>query len=82
MPTGKTERFAVEIDGWDAHRSRAAFENDPLRQEDLKLAGIDMIRITARRLEREPEKVAVRLGYLLERRRTELSQDQPPPSRS
>jgi very-short-patch-repair endonuclease len=63
------ERFAVEIDGWDTHRSRAAFEQDPLRQEGLKLAGIDSIRITARRIEREPARVARSLGLLLARRR-------------
>jgi very-short-patch-repair endonuclease len=66
------ERFAVEVDGWEFHRTRAAFERDPLRQEQLKLAGIDSIRITARRLEREPRAVAERIGTLLERRRGEL----------
>ena len=66
------ERFAVEVDGWEFHRTRAAFERDPLRQEQLKLAGIDSIRITARRLEREPRAVAERIGTLLERRRREL----------
>jgi hypothetical protein len=63
------ERFAVEVDGWDGHRARKAFEADPLRQENLKLAGIDSIRITARRIEREPQKLAERLGRLLEQRR-------------
>jgi very-short-patch-repair endonuclease len=62
------ERFAVELDGYESHRTRAAFERDPLRIEDLKLAGIDAIRITARRLEREPGQVAERLATLLERR--------------
>jgi very-short-patch-repair endonuclease len=66
------ERFAVEVDGWDAHRTRAAFESDPVRQEELKLAGIDSIRLTARRIEREPALVAKRLGALLARRRREL----------
>lgn len=66
------ERFAVEIDGWGSHRTRAAFEADPVRQEELKLAGIDSIRITARRIEREPELVARRLGALLDRRRADL----------
>lgn len=61
------ERFAVEVDGWDTHRTRAAFENDRLRQEDLKLSGIDSIRLTARRIEREPDQVAARLAQLLER---------------
>jgi hypothetical protein len=67
------ERFAVEVDGWDTHRTRAAFEADPLRQEDLKLAGIDSIRITARRIEREPRVVGERLERLLEQRRRGLA---------
>jgi len=67
------ERFAVEIDGWDAHRSRAAFERDPLRQEALKLAGIDSIRVTARRIEREPKRLADRLRQLLRERAQHLS---------
>jgi hypothetical protein len=66
------ERFAVEVDGWDTHRTRAAFEADPVRQEDLKLAGIDSIRLTARRIEREPQAVGRRLVVLLARRRVEL----------
>lgn len=69
----EAERFAIEVDGWDSHRTRKAFEADPLRQEDLKLAGIDSVRITARRIEREPRQVAERLGRLLERRRRELA---------
>jgi very-short-patch-repair endonuclease len=66
------ERFAVEVDGWVAHRSRRSFELDPLRQENLKLAGIEMIRITARRIERKPDEVAVRLHLLLQQRRNLL----------
>ncbi|HEX4669952.1 MAG TPA: type IV toxin-antitoxin system AbiEi family antitoxin domain-containing protein [Solirubrobacterales bacterium] len=68
----EVERFAVEVDGWDAHRTREAFEADPLRQENLKLAGIDSIRVTARRVEREPAAVAERLRRLLASRREEL----------
>lgn len=66
------ERFAVEVDGWGTHRTRAAFEADPVRQEELKLAGIDSIRITARRIEREPMKVAASLQRLLALRRNHL----------
>jgi putative AbiEi antitoxin of type IV toxin-antitoxin system len=66
------ERFAVELDGFETHRTRAAFERDPVRIEDLKLAGIDAIRITARRLEQEPDRVAARLGTLLRRRRQDV----------
>jgi very-short-patch-repair endonuclease len=68
----EAERFAIEVDGWEGHGTRAAFEKDPLRIEDLKLAGIDAIRVTARRIERHPRAVAERLGRHLDRRRTEL----------
>jgi predicted transcriptional regulator of viral defense system len=59
------ERFAVELDGYQTHGTRAAFERDPVRLEELKLEGIDAIRVTARRLEREPAQVAARLKVLL-----------------
>ena len=66
------EQFAVELDGFETHGTRAAFERDPVRQEDLKLAGIDSIRLTWRRVMQEPDVVAKRLQALLERRRKEL----------
>ena len=65
-------RFAVELDLFETHGSRAAFERDRLRQEELKLLGIEMIRITKPRLDREPEAVIRNLAALLERRRREL----------
>ncbi len=69
----EAERFAVEVDGWSTHRTRAAFERDPVRQEDLKLVDIDSIRITARRIEREPGAIAERLRRLLDNRRRDLA---------
>jgi Transcriptional regulator, AbiEi antitoxin len=63
------ERFAVEVDGWETHGSRQAFEDDRLRQEEMKLAGIDCIRVSARRIETEPEQVAQNLRVFLSRRR-------------
>jgi len=39
-------RFAVELDLFETHGTRAAFERDRLRQEELKLLGIEMIRVT------------------------------------
>jgi predicted transcriptional regulator of viral defense system len=66
------ERFAVEVDGWETHGTRQAFEEDRVRIEDMKLAGIDTIRITARRIERQPLEVARRLRMHLDRRRAEL----------
>jgi hypothetical protein len=66
------ERFAVEVDGWETHGTRRAFEEDRLRTEEMKLAGIESVRITARRIEREPDQVGARLGRLLELRRSQL----------
>ena len=66
-------RFAVELDLFETHGSRAAFERDRRRQEELKLLGIEMIRITAPRLKREPQAALRNLETLLERRRQELA---------
>jgi very-short-patch-repair endonuclease len=66
------ERFAVELDTYEYHGGRRAFEADRMRQESLKLAGIEMIRITGKRIEREPNAVVHRLRELLDRRRHEL----------
>jgi very-short-patch-repair endonuclease len=66
------QKFAVELDSYQYHGTRAAFERDPLRHESLKLAGIDSIRFTARRIEREPDEVAARLKTLLAQRQRAL----------
>jgi hypothetical protein len=63
------ERFAIELDVFETHGSRAAFERDRVRQEDLKLAGVEMIRVTGKRLEREPGQVLERVARLLAQRR-------------
>jgi very-short-patch-repair endonuclease len=59
-------RFAVELDVFETHGTRAAFERDRERQEELLLAGITMTRVTGPRLEREPEEVIRRVAQLLE----------------
>jgi predicted transcriptional regulator of viral defense system len=69
----ESERFAVEVDGWETHGSREAFENDRLRQEEMKLVGIDSVRVSARRIAKEPEQVAKRIRALLAQRRTTSS---------
>lgn len=67
------ERFAVELDVYETHGSRSAFESDRQRREDLKLAGIETIQITGPRLDREPTKVIERIAALLEQRRRQLN---------
>ncbi|HEY2335530.1 MAG TPA: hypothetical protein VGH58_11060 [Solirubrobacterales bacterium] len=68
----QTERFAVELDTYDYHGGHVAFERDRLRQEDLKLVGIEMIRVTGARIDREPKAVMNRLRRLLKQRRRDL----------
>ena len=47
-------RLVVELDGFAFHRTRGAFERDRARDAELQLAGYRVLRITARRLERDP----------------------------
>lgn len=61
-------RFAVELDLFETHGTRAAFERDRERQEELLLAGITMTRVTGPRLEREPDEVIRRVARLLAQR--------------
>jgi hypothetical protein len=65
-------RFAVELEVFETHGSRLSFEEDRLRQEDLKLAGVELIRVTGPRLYREPGRVMERVARLLAMRRREL----------
>jgi hypothetical protein len=60
-------RVVVELDGHAFHRTRAAFERDRTRDGALQLAGYRVLRITHRRLEREPVQVARAIESLLER---------------
>ncbi|MGN6201606.1 MAG: endonuclease domain-containing protein [Solirubrobacterales bacterium] len=61
-------RFAVELDVYETHGSRAAFERDRRRQEDLLLHGIVSTRVTGPRLEQEPRQVIARIARLLDQR--------------
>ncbi|HEX6601522.1 MAG TPA: DUF559 domain-containing protein, partial [Solirubrobacterales bacterium] len=65
-------RFAVELDVYATHGGHESFEEDRRRDEDLKLAGIELTRVTGRRLEREPQQVVRRVGELLNQRRRQL----------
>lgn len=65
-------RFAVELDVYATHGTHEPFEEDRRRDEDLKLAGVELTRVTGRRLEREPRQVVKRIGELLDQRRRQL----------
>jgi very-short-patch-repair endonuclease len=65
----EAERFGVELDVFDTHGSHASFEGDRVRDDDLLLAGVETIRITGPRLDREPAATIARVAAHLERRR-------------
>jgi hypothetical protein len=48
------ERVIVELDGWGAHSSRVAFEDDRRRDADTLAAGFVTVRITRARYDRDP----------------------------
>jgi hypothetical protein len=65
-------RFAVELDVYATHGAHEPFEEDRRRDEDLKLAGIELTRVTGYRFECEPRRVMERITRLLEQRREQV----------
>jgi very-short-patch-repair endonuclease len=59
----------VELDSWEFHAHRAAFEKDRDRDTDHLLAGYRTIRVTHRRLSDEPERLAAQIRALLNQSR-------------
>jgi len=54
-------RFAVEVDGYDAHSGRIAFERDRLKIAVLHVHDIAVMPVTGRQIRRDPEGVIDRL---------------------
>lgn len=59
------QRLIVELDSFHTHGSEWDFERDRERDAELSLAGYHVIRITDRRLDREPLAVAAQVRGLL-----------------
>jgi very-short-patch-repair endonuclease len=59
------QRLVVEVDGWDSHHTRSAFEEDRARDLKLKLLGYEVLRCTWRQLTEDPAAVASALRTLL-----------------
>jgi very-short-patch-repair endonuclease len=57
----------VELDGWEGHSTRSAFQDDRTRDRALKVAGYSVIHLTWAQLESEPIQVAADLRTLLGR---------------
>ncbi len=58
-------KLVVELDSWEHHGHRAAFERDRARDPKLMLAGYRTIRVTHRRLDDEPKELAAEIRALL-----------------
>jgi hypothetical protein len=66
-------RVIVEVDGWDTHRTRAAFEDDRDRDAEQLMAGLVTVRVTSDRMKAAPAREAARLHAILDRRRQTLT---------
>jgi very-short-patch-repair endonuclease len=64
----RAQRLIVETDSRTFHTTRQAFERDRRRDQDLMLAGYQVVRFTWRHVTREPERVASTIRTLLARR--------------
>jgi hypothetical protein len=58
-------RLIIELDSWEFHADRKAFETDRSRDTDHLLAGYRTIRVTHRRLSEEPDRLATQICALL-----------------
>jgi very-short-patch-repair endonuclease len=63
-------RFGVELDTYETHGTRDAFERDHERDLVFALAGIETIRVSERQFRREPNQISARVATLLARRET------------
>jgi very-short-patch-repair endonuclease len=59
------KRLVVELDSWEFHRGRRAFERDRERDAVLQAAGYRVLRITWRRLHDNPADTAALIRSLL-----------------
>ena len=64
----RTQRVAIETDGWQAHHTRRAFERDRARDAELAAAGWVVLRFTWRQVTEQPLLVASRIAATLARR--------------
>jgi very-short-patch-repair endonuclease len=60
------QRLIAELDGFEAHGTRQAFENDRARDRELVAQGWRVVRITSRQLETDGTTIARQLRVLLD----------------
>lgn len=66
----RARRLIAEVDGWTAHRSRSAFEDDRARDAHLKVLGFEVVRFTWRQVSDDGPLVARTIRVLLSGRST------------
>src|SRR3954451_3840461 len=59
------QRLIVELDGFETHGTRAAFERDRARDRALTAAGWRVVRVTKRQLDDDPTQLAAELRAML-----------------
>jgi very-short-patch-repair endonuclease len=63
------EKVVLEVDGWDSHRHRHAFERDRKKDRILNDAGYLVIRVTWRHFTQETLALIAHIARMLDRRR-------------
>jgi very-short-patch-repair endonuclease len=61
----RAERLIAELDGWQSHRTRTAFEQDRARDNKLRRQGFEAVRFTWRQVKEDPREVAATIRSLL-----------------
>ena len=59
------QRLVVELDGWDGHKTRRAFQDDRTRSNDLQAAGWTVLRFTYADVTQRPRDTAARVRRAL-----------------
>ena len=59
--------LVMELDGYDFHSSRAAFERDRVKQAKLLAAGVPVLRVTGRQIRFEPYALIAHIAQALAR---------------
>lgn len=63
------QRLVIEVDGYQYHSSRTAFEQDRARDQDLAMNGWMVLRVTWNQLDTEPDAFLAKLVRILRLRR-------------
>lgn len=58
-------KLIIELDSWEHHGHRSAFERDRARDPKLLIAGYRTVRVTHRRLDREGDRLVTEIRELL-----------------